>query len=98
METNAAVAERSLIVRNRDDAREAPTPMVLQVDNGDDDSSGALSLSALWHAFAKRVWVAAPLGFPFAAVACAVLGYITEPRYKSVATLKIVDKQPYVAF
>ncbi|HEY2252086.1 MAG TPA: hypothetical protein VGH74_13530, partial [Planctomycetaceae bacterium] len=97
-QSNSAVAERSLIVRNRDEAREAPTPMVLQVDNGDDDSSGALSLSALWHAFVKRVWLAAPLGALFAAVACAILGSITEPKYKSVATLKIVDKQPYVAF
>src|SRR5579863_5276852 len=97
-QSNTAVAERSLIVRHRDDSRLAPAPMVLQVDNGDDDSSGALSLSALWHAFVKRFWIAAPLGAILAGVACAVLGFITEPKYKSVATLKIVDKQPYVAF
>ena len=87
-----------MIVRKRDEARETPQPMVLQVDSGDDDSSGALSFAALWHAFCKRVWVAAPLGALLAAAACAGLGYFTEPKFKSVATLKIVDKQPYVAF
>src|SRR5438477_11976921 len=90
-----AVAERRTLIRRGDEKRETPKPMVLQVDSGDENSSGALSFSALWHAFAKRVWVALPLGSLFAAVACAVLAFVTEPRYKSVATLKIVDRQPY---
>ena len=95
---SGAIAERTMLTRKGDAAREAPTPMVLQVDHGDENSSGALSFNVLWHAFAKRVWVAAPLGALLVGVACAGLGHFTEPKYKSLATLKIVDKQPYVAF
>ena len=96
-QSNGALVERRALIRRGDEARE-PQPMVLQVDSGDETSSGTLSFNALWHAFIKRVWVALPLGAVLAGIACAALGFVTEPKYKSVATLKIVDKQPYVAF
>ena len=97
-QSSGATVERRALIRRGDEKRDLQKPMVLQVDSGDDNTSGSLSLSGLWHAFVKRVWVAAPLGALLAGIACAALAFTTEPKFKSVATLKIVDKQPYVAF
>ncbi len=95
---NGTIIEETAPARSSDDVREAPAPMVLQMNHGDDDSQGSFSFSVFWHALAKRMMVATPIGLTLAAIACAVVASVTEPKYKSRATLQIVDKAPYVAF
>jgi capsular exopolysaccharide synthesis family protein len=90
--------ENRALVKTGDLLRETPAPMILQLGGAQEDAAGAFSFSILWQALMQRVRVAAPLGVLLAAAACAILCYVTEPKYKSLATMRIVDKQPALVF
>jgi hypothetical protein len=53
---------------------------------------------ALWRAFMARFKLAAPVGLVLAVIGCVALWYFTEPKYRSQATLRIIEKRPFVAF
>lgn len=89
---------RTELIKAGEGPREAQPPMVLQLGSPDEGSSGAFSFSVLWQALLKRLKLAAPIGVVLAAIACAALWYFTEPKFRSLASLKIIEKQPFVAF
>jgi capsular exopolysaccharide synthesis family protein len=78
--------------------REPAAPMVLQLGHADARATQAFSFGILRQSLLRRLTLAAPLGIVLAAAACAALWYVTEPKYRSLATLQIIDKQPFLAF
>ena len=52
----------------------------------------------MWQALLQRFRLATPLGIVVSAIACLALWYFTEPKYKSQAAMRIVDKQPALVF
>jgi capsular exopolysaccharide synthesis family protein len=78
--------------------RAPSSPMVVQLGSGGEGGQGAFSITILWQALLQRLKVAAPLGLVLAAVSCAVLWYVTEPKYRSQATLQIKETRPFLAF
>ena len=85
------------LIRTGEIVREAPAPMVLQLGNPE-EARGGFSFGLVWQAFLQRAKLALPLGVVLSAIACVALWYFTEPKYRSHATLRIIDKQPYLAF
>lgn len=77
---------------------EAPPPLVLKMGGAEQNTAGAFSFGILWHAVRQRLAVSIPLGIVLATAACAALWRFTEDKYRSASTLKIIDKQPFLAF
>ena len=95
---NEQPPEKTALITTGELVREAPPPMVLQLGGSDDQGGGAFSFNIVWQALLQRLRVAFPLGLVLAIVSCAALWYFTENKFRSHATLRITDKQPYVAF
>lgn len=79
-------------------AHEPAAPMVLQLGQADARAAQTVSMSVLWHSLCHRLTLAAPLGVVLAALTCGAAWYLNEPNYRSLATLHIVDKLPFLAF
>jgi capsular exopolysaccharide synthesis family protein len=75
-----------------------PAPLVVQVGGGEQKATGAFSFGQIWNAFRLRLVLSLPLGILLGAGACAALWKFSEEKFKSSATLKISEKQPYIAF
>src|SRR5262249_6475428 len=90
--------EETSLIKPAEIIRGSNAPMVVQLGGAGDDSSGAFSMTVLWQSLLQRLKVAAPLGAVLSAVSCAVLWYVTEPKFRSQATLKIVESRPFLAF
>src|SRR5579863_3787023 len=94
---NEQSSEKTSLVKTGELLREPPAPMVLQLGSSDDKGAGAFSLSLVWQALLQRLKLAFPLGLALALVSGAALCLFTEPKFRGHATLRITDKQPYVA-
>src|SRR5262245_39157618 len=90
--------ENRALIKRAKPARKAPAPMVLQLGNGEEASAGAFSFNLMWQALLQRWRLAAPLGAVLAAAACVALAWFTEAKYKSLATMRIIDKAPALVF
>jgi capsular exopolysaccharide synthesis family protein len=97
-EADELSTENRALIRRGELVPAAPAQMVLQLSSADEASTGAFSFGLVWQALLQRVGMAAPLGVVLAAGACAALWYFTEPKYKSHATMRILDKQPALVF
>src|SRR5262249_44211461 len=45
-----------------------------------------------------RLKLTVPVGLLLAGIVCAAVWYFTEPKFRSHSTLRIIEKQPFVAF
>lgn len=95
---NEPTPDKTSLIKTGEVVREAPAPMVLQLGAANDAGAGGFSFGIVWQSLLQRIKLAAPLGVVLAAVSCTILWYFTEPKYRSHSTLRITDKQPYVAF
>ncbi|MBI3864318.1 MAG: AAA family ATPase [Planctomycetia bacterium] len=78
--------------------REPAAPLVLQLGQAGATTAQTFSFNVMWQCLLHRLPVAIPLGLVLAALAGAAVKYFTEEKFRSLATLRIVDKQPYLAF
>lgn len=78
--------------------RDSSGPMVLQLGGADEKASQKFSPALLWHTVSRRLLVSLPLGIVLSLAACLALSRLTEETYRSISTLRIIDKQPYLAF
>src|SRR5262245_26936183 len=97
-ELNTPPSEERGLVKAGELVPAAPAPMVLTLGNPDDQSAGAFSFNVLWQALLQRLKLTVPLGMLLAGIVCAAVWYFTEPKFRSHSTLRIIEKQPFVAF
>ena len=97
-EASAPPPEERALVKAGELMPAAPAPMVLTLGNPEDQSAGAFSFNVLWQALLQRLKLTVPLGMLLAGIVCAAVWYFTEPKFRSHSTLRIIEKQPFVAF
>ena len=95
---NAHGPDQTTLIKPAEIVRDASPPMVVQLGNPAEASTGGFSMNVVWQALLQRLKVAAPLGAVLSVIACAVLNYLTEPKYRSQATLEIRESRPHLAF
>jgi capsular exopolysaccharide synthesis family protein len=98
LELNAPTPEQQILAKTGEILPIAPAPMVLKLDKPESEAAGAFSFNILWQALLQRLKLAVPLGMVLCAIVCAAVVYFTEPKYRSHSTLRIIDKQPVLAF
>src|SRR5262249_17916662 len=76
----------------------SPAPMVLKLASPENEAAGAFSFNLLWQALLQRLKLAVPLGGGLWAVVCVAVLDLTEGKYRSHSTVRIIDKQPVLAF
>ncbi|HTI51721.1 MAG TPA: hypothetical protein VL475_12240 [Planctomycetaceae bacterium] len=86
------------LIKPGEGLRPAPAPFVVQLGGGEQKAAGAFSFGQIWYALRLRLVLTLPLGIVLGAIACAALWRFSEEKFKSSATLKIAEKQPYIAF
>jgi succinoglycan biosynthesis transport protein ExoP len=90
--------EERMLIKTGEIMPVAPAPMVLKLGNAEGEAQSAFSFNILWQALLQRLKVAAPLGIGLSAIVCVAVWNLTEPKYRSHSTLRIIEKQPFLAF
>lgn len=96
--SNDGLSNETALIRSGEGSHPAPAPFVVQLGGGEQKAAGAFSFGQIWNALRLRLLLTLPLGILLGAGACAALWKFSEEKFKSSATLKISEKQPYIAF
>lgn len=94
---DASGATTEIITRDAA-ARAAAPPLTLRLGGQEERAAGGISFSVVWHSLMQRLFLGVALGIVLASVACIVLWKLTEPVYRGVATLQILEKPNHIVF